>query len=228
MGIVQRGAMGDLRNLFFILKGLSLLQPWIGPANVILQPWHFYGIADIRTTHARQPLRGSRLGFLYSGTVCQLVFSHTHEVEDISSRQCHFISELLTHTLRHTQILESDGRTNKDRWAKSLSLTHRCTHFHAHAPCHTHTHTQYTLLRQKTLDYSANGCTTDHRPAFLQTGPLCGLSVGWKCCMGPRQCGRGGLKDCVCACVCASVRKAEKCSHAALPNERAGQPLNGH
>lgn len=33
---------------------------------------------------------------------------------------------------------------------------------------------------------------------------------------------------CACVCVCASVRKAEKCSHAALPNERAGQPLNGH
>lgn len=129
----------------------------------------------------------------------------------------------------HTHC-NSDGRTNKDeRISLMQEHTFSLARAHPHLLIHTCT-TQYTPLRQRTLDYSANGCTTDHRAALLQTGLLCSLSVGWKCCMGLGLCGFGALKGRVCACyyesVCTRI-KAEKCSHAALPNERAGHPLNG-
>ena len=159
-------------------------------------------------------------------------FSHRIESEEIfleAGSLYHRITPTLT--WRYTTLRQM-GRESV--LFPSLSLSQSYTH--AHTPSHTHTHTHthttlYTPLIQRTLDYSANGCTTDHRPARLQTGLLCALSVGWKCCRGPRQCACGGLKCSMCVCVCVCTRtssQAEKCSHAAQPNERAGQPLNGH
>lgn len=112
-----------------------------------------------------------------------------------------------THTLRAMGAqIKTDGQRESLSFPPFLphSLSPKCMifHTHTHLLTNTRTHTAlYPLLRQKTLDYSANGCTTDHRPALLQTGLLCGLSVGWKCCRGPRQCACGGLKYSACVCV---------------------------
>lgn len=106
------------------------------------------------------------------------------------------ITHANTHTETHTLTAYKQRRTGRE------NLSHAHTHSHMHAHLLTHTLLYTPPLRQKTHDYSANGCTTDHRAGLLQTALLCSLSVGWKCCRGPRQCGFGALRGlCVCVCV---------------------------
>ena len=45
------GDLTGLRNVF-TLKTFHCSAS-MGPASIIQQPWHFYGIADIHTTHSR-------------------------------------------------------------------------------------------------------------------------------------------------------------------------------
>lgn len=111
-------------------------------------------------------------------------------------RITHANTHMETHTL--DALIKTDGPRESLSFALALSLTQVHTLSHTCTYTFPHTHTLDTPFRQKILDYSANGCTTDHRPALLQTVLLCGLSVGWKCCSSLRQCGCGALCVSVC------------------------------
>lgn len=133
-GYCSAGSYGDLRNPFFSTpKGLSVPRCWIGAASVILQPWHFYGIAEILTTHGRQPLGGSSGAFFIPALYVSWCFPIG---QDLFQAAALYLGITRANTLTQRRSLHSGWHANRNRWAGKASppYQNRCARLRAHTP----------------------------------------------------------------------------------------------